>query len=709
MSQAEIFRCLIICTSFIAVVRVDSMCVSKFHGNSSHNDDFVAGNLSKNIDNWCNLTNNPVVIEWVKHGVAIPFDKQPEQFFLPNRYLNERHIKFVDSEIRSLTLQGAIEKVEIKPFCVSPIGVVPKKGNKLRLVCDLRQINDYCTPPKFVYENIDTVLNLVEYNDKFVSTDLKNGFHHVFVREEDRKYLGIYWRGDYYQWRVLPFGWSCSPYFFCKILRPLTEYLRVLGLKIVIYVDDILLISPSSDIEHHKDILLHTLNKLGWFIKYEKCSLDPSTRINYIGYSIDSVGENCAPVLKINSERVRKLRNDLRRLLKKKTCSKRHLARIAGQCVSMSKAVLPAKLLLRNTYRLLSKCPLWDMTLTLDVPTLQDLEWWISALESWNGFIVKPSKDSIQMECDASATGWGSCIGNQETFGLWDRSMAIMPSNFRELAAVYLGLKSFSSQLKGNAVTVLSDNIVTCAYLNHLGGPTPSLTNLAKAVWAIVFDLDITLRAHYYPGHLNRQADALSRQKSTHEWKLHPGVFRYIDKAFGPHTVDRFASFQTRQLPRYNSLSYDPETEAIDALSQDWRNEVNFVNAPFRLIPKVIDLVQNQSASATLIAPHWPNQTWYRKLQAMSVRPPIRIPNSRHAVQHFGQKPEPLKNRRWKIYAWKISGNRNCVVRDGRRQPQIGYQCAGQNLHWPLTTDSYRTLQNFVRSDTAVFRPMTHP
>ena len=75
---------------------------------------------------------------------------------------------------------------------------------------------------------------------------------------------------------------------------------------------------------------------------------------------IDSIGSDNCPILKINSECVRKFRKDLNRLLAVKRCTKRQLARIAGQCVSMSKAVLPAKLLLRNTYILLSSSSSWD-------------------------------------------------------------------------------------------------------------------------------------------------------------------------------------------------------------------------------------------------------------------------------------------------------------------------------------------------------------
>ena len=163
--------------------------------------------------------------------------------------MSVNHTAFVDFAINSLLHDGAIEKVSHKPHCVSPLGVVPKKDNKLRLVCDLRELNSSCITPKFVYENIDSVLDLVEPGNQFISADLKNGFHHVFVRGEYRKYLGIYWRGAYYQWRVLPFGLSFSPYFFCKILKPVIQYLREQGLKVVIFVDAILLIGSSNDID----------------------------------------------------------------------------------------------------------------------------------------------------------------------------------------------------------------------------------------------------------------------------------------------------------------------------------------------------------------------------------------------------------------------------------------------------------------------------
>ena len=82
----------------------------------------------------------------------------------------------------------------------------------------------------------------------------------------------------------------------------------------------------------------------------------------------------------------------------------------------------------------------------------------------------------------------------------------------------------------------------------------------------------------------------------------------------------------------------------------------NFVNPPFRMISRVLDVVQEQRAVATIIAPKWPAQPWYGRLQRMCVSPPIKRPNNRNTVIRVGALPEPLKNRKWELFAWRIYG-----------------------------------------------------
>ena len=60
----------------------------------------------------------------------------------------------------------------------------------------------------------------------------------------------------------------------------------------------------------------------------------------------------------------------------------------------------------------------------------------------------------------------------------------------------------------------------------------------------------------------------------------------------------------TTHCQHYNSLFLDPHTSGVDALRQtDWQVHNNFMNAPFRLLNKVINTVCAQKAQATIIAP----------------------------------------------------------------------------------------------------------
>ena len=98
--------------------------------------------------------------------------------------------------------------------------------------------------------------------------------------------------------------------------------------------------------------------------------------------------------------------------------------------------------------------------------------------------------------------------------------------------------------------------------------------------------------------------------ETPYDWKINPVIFHRIDNMFGPHTVDRFAALHNQQLQRYNSMFMDPETEGVDALAQNnWHQEMNFCNAPFWMVSKILQKLKTQKAEATVIAPWWPIQT----------------------------------------------------------------------------------------------------
>lgn len=67
-------------------------------------------------------------------------------------------------------------------------------------------------------------------------------------------------------------------------------------------------------------------------------------------------------------------------------------------------------------------------------------------------------------------------------------------------------------------------------------------------------------------------------------------------------------------------------------------------------------VIITQKAWATVIAPMWPAQPWFNILKKLAVTLPLRLPNSQRLFCHPNQIPEPRKNRKWKLYAWRIYG-----------------------------------------------------
>ena len=618
-------------------------------------------NLKRNIDAWRRIGTPEHVIDWIENGIKLQFVKSPPSIRLSNPPQSKEQYSFIDAEVEDLLKNKIIRKCDPGeiPYCVSPIRAVSKKGGKYRLITNLQQLNLCVDVPKFSQEGIEIVAEQLEPNDLLLTVDLKSGFHHCMVHPDSQKYLGFYHKGAYFVWQALPYGLKSSPYYFNKYFRPVVQFLRENDLRVSLWVDDYLLMSRPVVATDNKDFLLHTFQDLGLSVNYDKSDLEQDTTKDYVGYTVDTVGNDGIPILKIKKDRLRKLKRTLRRLLQ---CGDiliaRKLAQVAGQCVSMTRAILPGKLLLRNVYRVLKTRTSWDSNVLLDSRARKDLEWWLHALDQWNGAPIKLQPVDIQITTDASSDGWGAVLSNLEASGLWNARVSHMSSNARELLAIHMAILSFSSRLRGKCVQVLSDNVTACAYINNLGGPSQDLTTIATSLWVDCHDLGITLRAKHLAGTANTHADRLSRWESPYEWKLHPGLFRYIDSMYGPHTIDRFASLTTSQLAKYNSLYYDPYSHGVDALGQtDWGQELNFVNAPFFLLPKVVEIVKQQQAEATIIAPWWPAQPWFQQIKSMAVCPPMLMPKSKRVVVRLGPKlVEPLKNPRWRLAAWRVSG-----------------------------------------------------
>ena len=95
----------------------------------------------------------------------------------------------------------------------------------------------------------------------------------VPVHEEDRAFLKFSFQERTYQFKCLPFGLACAPWVFTKTLKPLAPLLRQLGMRLIVYIDDILFLAESKELAwDHVIPLVYLLENLGFVISKTKVS-----------------------------------------------------------------------------------------------------------------------------------------------------------------------------------------------------------------------------------------------------------------------------------------------------------------------------------------------------------------------------------------------------------------------------------------------------
>ena len=110
-------------------------------------------------------------------------------------------------------------------------------------------------------------------------------FYHVAIDPDHTKYLSFVWNGKIFQFKVLCFGVKNAPFTFNRLGQQLRKFFSQRGVSIIIYIDDILVISETSDkCRRDAQFVINKLVELGLHIKLEKCSLHPSQSFYFLGF-----------------------------------------------------------------------------------------------------------------------------------------------------------------------------------------------------------------------------------------------------------------------------------------------------------------------------------------------------------------------------------------------------------------------------------------
>ena len=93
---------------------------------------------------------------------------------------------------------------------------------------------------------IQMLKEVLEQNHWMGKVDLKDAYLTVPIHHSHTGYLKFLWKGKAYKFLCLPFGLASAPRTFTKILKPVANFLRSHGVKMFVYIDDILVTADTK-------------------------------------------------------------------------------------------------------------------------------------------------------------------------------------------------------------------------------------------------------------------------------------------------------------------------------------------------------------------------------------------------------------------------------------------------------------------------------
>jgi hypothetical protein len=386
-------------------------------------------------------------------------------------------VEVVEQHMMELKLKGAVVKVtdteEIAQGITSPIILVRKKNGKLRPCLDLREVNK-CVPYRhFKMEGLKQLKEVIQVGDWMTSIDLQDGYFHVPIAKESRYLLQFKWQGSYYRFRSMPFGLSSAPLVFSKLLRPIVGLLRSEGIRMMAYLDDIIILASSLE-ESRKNTarVLALLVELGWLVNTDKSSLVPSQKMEYLGFLFDTKQMR----IYVTKEKRKKFRSAVSRMLKKlekgERTKLRTWASLVGKLQSLAPAVPFCRLHLQCMTRIQGQIlksqgrEVWDMMINIPKEARTELEWWLEWLRGWNGNAIIQEPSQVDFFSDASDLGYGGYMdkkivktASQLVQGYWNQQEQQTSINQRELMAAERTIKAFLHQINKCTVKIFTDSI----------------------------------------------------------------------------------------------------------------------------------------------------------------------------------------------------------------------------------------------------------
>ena len=128
----------------------------------------------------------------------------------------------------------------------------------------------------FKMEGLLMLQGLIHPGDWFLKLDLKDAYFCVAILVEHRKFLRFWWERQLYGLQCLPFGLASAPRQLTKILKQAIGLLRKLGIRLIIYLNHILIMNQNWQCVLQNGMTVVVLLEALGFVPNKKSVVVPS-------------------------------------------------------------------------------------------------------------------------------------------------------------------------------------------------------------------------------------------------------------------------------------------------------------------------------------------------------------------------------------------------------------------------------------------------
>ena len=126
--------------------------------------------------------------------------------------------------------------------------------------------------------------------------DLKDAYFSVPLHLSSQKYIRFKWKGNLYQLLCLCFGLRLAPRLFVKLMKISISFMWKLNVRIIMFLDDILImVSTKKELTHARDALIFLLETLCFLINKNKSALHPCQILKFLSVGINSKEMSVSP------------------------------------------------------------------------------------------------------------------------------------------------------------------------------------------------------------------------------------------------------------------------------------------------------------------------------------------------------------------------------------------------------------------------------